>query len=135
MNILDYIKIVLTGVGTAIGYFLGGFDIMLIALIIFMIIDYITGIMCAIINHKLSSSVGFKGIFKKIAILLLIGMSTELDLIFDINLIRFACISFYLSNEGISILENVSIIGLPVPNKIKDVLIQLKEKSEKTEEE
>ena len=100
---------------------------MMIALLLFMIIDYLSGVMCAVINKKLSSKIGFKGIFKKIMIILLVGITNLLGQATGIDGLRYIVISFYLANEGISIIENASILGLPVPKKVKDVLEQLKE--------
>lgn len=105
-----------------IGKVLGGFDKLIIMLIIFMIMDYITGIMKAIINKRISSEVGFKGIFKKILILFMIAISHEIDSVFNYVGIRYLIITFYIINEGISIVENASIIGLPIPQKIKATL-------------
>ena len=121
------IQIAITAVGGWLGYFLGGMDGMLIALIVFMVLDYITGIMCAIVDKKLSSAVGFKGIFKKVLILMLVGIATLLDVnvVGSGSTLRTAIIAFYLSNEGVSILENASHLGLPVPEKLKDILAQL----------
>ncbi len=118
-------------VGTAITEWLGGFDGLLTALIGFMVVDYISGVSCAVIEHKLSSSIGAKGIFQKILILLLVGIANALDnsiIADDGHLLRTAVIFFYLSNEGISILENSVRLGLPVPDKLKNFLEQLKSK-------
>ncbi len=116
-----------TIVGGWLGYFLGGMDGLLIALIVFMILDYITGIMCAIVDKKLSSAVGFKGICKKVLILMLVGVANVVDVhvVGTGSALRGAVIAFYLSNEGLSLLENAAHIGLPVPDKMKDVLAQL----------
>jgi toxin secretion/phage lysis holin len=110
-----------------LGWFWGGFDGFLYALMVFIIIDYITGLMLAILERKLSSEVGFRGIFKKVLILTFVGVGHILDqyVLINGNAIRTAVIFFYLSNEGISILENTSKIGLPVPKKLKGVLKQL----------
>lgn len=105
-----------------IGKLLGGFDKLIIMLVIFMIMDYITGIMKAIINKRISSEVGFKGIFKKVLILFMIAISHEVDSVFNYIGIRYLVITFYIINEGISIIENASIIGLPIPQKIKMTL-------------
>lgn len=109
----------------------GKMDILLKILIFFIVMDYCTGIMKAIINKKLSSEVGFKGIFKKIIILFMVGMATQLDVILKNVGIRYIVITFYLVNEGLSIIENASLIGLKVPNKIKDTLEVLTRKKEK----
>lgn len=130
MKLISALKLGLTTIIGAIGWFIGGYDTMMIALLLFMVIDYLSGIMCAVINKKLSSEVGFKGIFKKIMIILLVGITNLLGLATNIEGLRYIVISFYLANEGISIIENASILGLPVPEKVKDVLEQLKTKSE-----
>ena len=127
MKTISALKIGLTTVISAIGWFVGGYDTMIITLLIFIVIDYISGIMCAIINKKLSSEVGFKGIFKKIMIILLVGLTNLLGQATGVEGLRYIIISFYLANEGISIIENSSILGLPVPEKVKDILEQLKQ--------
>ena len=113
------IQLVFTGIGGWLGYFLGGWDGLLYALIAFVVIDYITGVMCAISNHTLSSEVGFKGICRKVLIFLLVGIGSILDLhvIGSGSVLRTAVIFFYISNEGVSILENAAHLGLPVPEK------------------
>ncbi|MBQ9632836.1 MAG: phage holin family protein, partial [Lachnospiraceae bacterium] len=106
---------------------------LLIALVVFITIDYITGIMCAIIDKKLSSEVGFKGIFKKVLILMLVGIANVIDVhvVGTGSALRGATVCFYLSNEGLSILENTVHLGLPVPEKLKEVLSQLHNRDEK----
>ncbi|WML32469.1 phage holin family protein [Neobacillus sp. OS1-32] len=122
-----YVQSAMAAMGGWLGWFLGGFDGFLYALITFVVVDYITGIMVAIIDRKLSSVIGARGIFKKILIFILVGIAHIIDsrLIGDGSVIRTAVIFFYLSNEGISIIENASRIGLPIPQKLKDVLAQL----------
>ena len=122
-----YVQSAIAAMGGWLGWFLGGFDGFLYALITFVVVDYITGIMVAIIDRKLSSVIGARGIFKKILIFILVGIAHIIDsrLIGDGSVIRTAVIFFYLSNEGISIIENASRIGLPIPQKLKDVLAQL----------
>ena len=130
------IQTAITMLGGWLGYFVGGMDGMLKALIIMMVLDYITGIMRAIVDKKLSSAVGFKGICKKVLILILVGIAN----IVDINVVgtgsalRGVVICFYMSNEGLSILENASYLGLPVPEKLKDILAQLHKKDMDKEE-
>ena len=116
-----------TGVGGWLGYYLGGCDGLLYALVLFVVSDYITGVMCAVVDHKLSSSVGFRGICRKILIFLIVGIANVVDqqIIGDGSVFRTAVIFFYISNEGISLLENSAHIGLPIPEKLKDVLEQL----------
>ena len=126
------IQLIFTATGGWLGWFLGGCDGLLYALIAFVAIDYITGVMCAVIDHKLSSEVGFKGIFKKVLIFLLVGTANILDVqvIGTGCVLRTAVIFFYISNEGVSLLENAAYLGLPVPEKIKTVLEQLHSRSE-----
>ena len=124
------IQLVFTAVGGWLGYFLGGCDGLLYALIAFVAIDYITGVMCAISDHTLSSEVGFKGICRKVLIFLLVGIANVLDVqvIQTGCVLRTAVIFFYISNEGVSLLENAAHLGLPAPDKIKVVLEQLHDK-------
>jgi len=129
---MNEIRITAAIVGTAFCQWLGGIDGLLTALIAFMAVDYISGVSCAIVEHKLSSSIGAKGIFQKVLILMLVGVANALDnyiIAGDTELLRTAVIFFYLSNEGISILENSVRLGLPVPDKLKSILEQLKTKS------
>ena len=130
------IQLIFTAVGGWLGYFLGGCDGLLYALIAFVVIDYITGVMCAIVNRELSSAVGFKGIFRKVLIFLLVGIANILDVqvIGTGSVLRTAVIFFYISNEGVSLLENAAHLGLPVPEKIKTVLEQLHDRSESEDE-
>ena len=118
--------------GGWIGYFVGGCDGLLYALLAFVVIDYITGMMCAIADRKLSSEVGFKGICRKVLIFLLVGIANVLDVnvIGTGSVLRTAVIFFYISNEGVSLLENAAHLGLPVPDKMKAVLEQLHKKGE-----
>ena len=129
------IQLIFAGIGGWLGYFLGGCDGLLYALIAFVVIDYITGVMCAIANHTLSSEVGFKGICRKVLIFLLVGIANILDIqvIDSGSVLRTAVIFFYISNEGVSLLENAAHLGLPVPEKIKTVLEQLHDRSTKEE--
>ena len=126
------IQLIFTAIGGWLGWFLGGCDGLLYALIAFVAIDYITGVMCAVIDHRLSSEIGFKGIFKKVLIFLLVGVANILDMqvIGTGCVLRTAVIFFYISNEGVSLLENAAYLGLPVPEKIKTVLEQLHDRSE-----
>ena len=130
------IQLIFTATGGWLGWFLGGCDGLLYALIAFVAIDYITGVMCAVIDHRLSSEVGFKGIFKKVLIFLLVGVANILDVqvIGTGCVLRTAVIFFYISNEGVSLLENAAYLGLPIPEKIKTVLEQLHSRSESEDE-
>ena len=129
------IQVVIAGIGGWLGYFLGGCDGLLYALIAFVAIDYITGVMCAVSDKTLSSEVGFKGICRKVLIFLLVGIGNIIDVavLGAPGILRTAVIFFYLSNEGVSLLENAAHLGLPVPEAIKTVLEQLHDKSEKGE--
>ncbi len=131
----NVVQFVFTAVGGWLGYFLGGCDGLLYALIAFVAIDYITGVMCAINDRALSSEVGFKGICRKVLIFLLVGIANilDLDVIGTGSVLRTAVIFFYISNEGVSLLENASHLGLPVPQKIKAVLEQLHDRAEDDE--
>lgn len=122
------VQIAITALGGWLGYFLGGVDGMMIALIVLMTLDYITGVMCAIVDKKLSSAVGFKGI-----ILMLVGVANIIDLhvVGSGSALRGAVICFYMSNEGLSLLENAAYIGLPIPDKLKDILEQLHDRDKK----
>ena len=127
------VQVVFTAIGGWLGWFLGGCDGLLYALIAFVVIDYITGIMCAFVDKKLSSTVGFKGICKKVLIFALVGLGHILDtrVIGAGSVLRTAVIFFYLSNEGVSLVENAAHLGLPVPKKLKEVLEQLHDRAEK----
>ena len=130
------IQLIFSAVGGWLGYFLGGCDGLLYALIAFVVIDYITGVMCAIISRELSSAVGFKGIFRKVLIFLLVGIANIIDVqvIGTGAVLRTAVIFFYISNEGVSLLENAGHLGLPIPEKIRTVLEQLHDRAENGKE-
>lgn len=128
----DDIQIIITAFGGVIGGFLGGIDGFMYTLIAFVVIDYVTGIMCAIVEKNLDSEVGARGIFKKVLIFLLVGIANLIDVnvIGQGAILRTAVIFFYLSNEGVSILENAGRLGLPIPSKLKAVLAQLRDDAE-----
>ena len=123
----NVIQLVFAAIGGWLGWFLGGCDGLLYALIAFVVVDYVTGVMCAVVDKKLSSAVGFRGIFKKVLIFLLVGVANILDaqVIGTGCVLRTAVIFFYISNEGVSLLENAGHLGLPIPTKLKAVLEQL----------
>lgn len=129
------IQIAFSAIGGFIGRLLGGFDGFLYALIAFAVIDYITGVMCAISDKMLSSEVGFKGICRKVLIFVLVGIGNLVDVyvLGEAGVLRTAVIFFYLSNEGVSLLENSAHLGLPIPQKLKSVLEQLHNRNEKEE--
>ena len=121
------VQAAVAAIGGYLGYFVGGVDGLMTALLIFMVLDYITGLMCAIADKKLSSAVGFKGVCKKVLILMLVGVAHVVDLhvVGTGDALRSAVVCFYLSNEGVSMLENAAHLGLPVPDKLKGILAQL----------
>ncbi len=132
-QIWNGIQIAFSALGGFLGWFLGGADGFLYALIAFVVIDYATGVMCAISDKNLSSEVGFKGICRKVLIFTLVGIGNILDVyvLDEAGVLRTAVIFFYLSNEGVSLLENSAHLGLPIPEKLKDVLAQLHDRSGK----
>ncbi len=137
-EIWNWIQLAFAAVGGFLGWFLGGYDGFLYALIAFVAIDYVTGVLCAVIDKELSSEIGAKGIFKKVLIFTLVGVTHILDTqilgstVDSGGVLRTAVIFFYLSNEGVSILENAGHIGLPIPEKLKEVLEQLHGRDRKT---
>ena len=130
-------QVIFAAIGGWLGCFLGGCDGLLIALVVFVAVDYLTGVICAVSDKKLSSEVGFKGICRKVLIFLLVGIANIVDVqvIGTGSVLRTAVIFFYLSNEGVSLLENAAHLGLPVPEKMKDILAQLHDRAENTESE
>ena len=132
-QIWNTIQIVFSAFGGFLGWLLGGADGFLYALIAFVFTDYITGLMCAFADRNLSSEIGFKGICRKVLIFALVGIANLVDVFIlqEVGVLRTAVIFFYLSNEGVSILENSAHLGLPIPQKLKDVLSQLHNREEK----
>ena len=131
-EIWNWIQLALSAVGGALGWFFGGMDGLIYALLAFVIADYITGVMCAIADKNLSSEVGFKGICKKVLIFVMVGIGHIMDtyLIGNGEVLRTAVIFFYCSNEGVSMLENAGHLGLPIPAKLQDILEQLHDRTE-----
>lgn len=131
-DVWNWIQGVIAIAGGFFGWFLGGLDGFLYTLIAFVVIDYLTGFMCAIVDKKLSSDVGFKGLFRKILIFVMVGIGHLIDtqVIGDGSVLRTAVIFFYLSNEGVSLLENAAHLGLPIPQKLRDVLAQLHDRTD-----
>ena len=129
----NIIHLIFAAIGGWLGYYLGGCDGLLVALVAFVVIDYLTGVMCAVADRKLSSEVGFKGICRKVLVFLLVGVANILDVqvVKTGSVLRTAVVFFYLSNEGISLLENAGHLGLPIPEKLKAVLEQLHDRNEK----
>lgn len=141
VQIKNIALLIFSAIGSFIAEHLGGVDKMLTALVAFMVVDYITGLSVAFIFHKsqktenggASSAVGFKGIVKKMCILLLVGLAHELDYIMGIDYIRALSILFFIGNEGLSVLENVGLMGVPYPEFLKKALEAIKDKGNKGE--
>ena len=131
----NVIQLIFSALGGWLGYFLGGCDGLLYTLLAFTALDYITGVMCAVNDKTLSSEVGFRGICRKVLIFMLVGIANILDadVVGTGSVLRTAVIFFYISNEGVSLLENAAHLGLSVPEKIKVVLEQLHNRAEKEE--
>jgi toxin secretion/phage lysis holin len=129
----NIIQVIFAAVGGWLGYFLGGCDSLLYALLAFVTLDYLTGLMCAIVDKKLSSEIGFRGIFKKVLIFIMVGIGHIMDMqvLGSVGVLRTAVIFFYISNEGVSLVENAAYLGLPIPEKLKAVLEQLHNRAEK----
>ena len=132
-DVWNVAQVVFAAVGRGIGRFFGELDGFFYALLAFVVIDYLTGVMCAIADRSLSSEVGFRGIFRKVLIFVMVGAGHILDaqVIGSGDALRTAVIFFYISNEGVSLLENAAHIGLPVPEKLKDVLAQLHDREKR----
>lgn len=131
------IQVAFTALGGVLGWFFGGVDGFMYALMAFVAIDYVTGVMCAISDHALSSEVGFRGICRKVLIFVLVGVGHILDanVLGQGDVMRTAVIFFYLSNEGVSLLENAAHLGLPIPDKLKEILAQLHNRKEDDDNE
>ena len=125
---MEHIRCWAAGIGAVLGDFLGNMDGLVTVLITFVVVDYITGVLCAMVERRLSSSIGFKGIAQKVMIFCLLGIANLLDMyILEAgSMLRTAVIFFYCANEGISIIENAARTGLPVPEKLQSVMKQLK---------
>ena len=137
MDVCQIIKVAFATIGASVSYFVGGTDGFLYTLIAMVTVDYITGVMSAVVTKTLSSEKGYKGIFHKILIFALVGIGNMLDvhILKNGSIIRTAVVFYYIANEGISILENCTEIGLPVPKKLREVLMQLKQNQEEEEED
>lgn len=136
MNLYDErFNLLIAGLGTFLTWLFGAWDIALMVLVCFMVLDYLTGLIKAYLTKKLSSNVGLHGIARKSVILIVLIMSVMLDRILNSGtwVFRTLVCYFYIANEGLSILENCSVIGLPIPNKIQEALEQLKNKESEVE--
>ena len=126
-NFVNFIRAGFGAIGAGVGYALGGVDDFIICLVVFVVVDYISGVILAIHKHELSSKIGYKGIARKVLIFILVGLTSLLDakVLREGAAMRTAVIFFYIANEGLSILENCAELGLPIPQKLKDVLLSL----------
>ncbi len=133
MKIEEVFNLIVAAIATSITWLFGTWDIALIVLVCFMILDYITGLVRAYINKTVSSDVGLKGIARKSLILIVLIIAVLLDRLLNAGtwVFRTLVAYFYISNEGISLLENCVVLGLPVPEKLQDALLQLKEGNKK----
>lgn len=132
-NILNYFKIIIAALGTGITWLFGSWDTALIVLVSFMALDYLTGVLRAIVNQEVSSDTGLKGIARKTIILTVLIVAVLLDRLLNTGtwVFRTLICYFYIANEGISLLENCAELGLPIPDKLKDALVQLKDGEKK----
>lgn len=132
----NVLSIIFAGIGLALSVFLGPLDGLLIALVVFIVADYITGVTAAILKRELSSGVGFRGILRKVIILLIVGIANLLDVyvLKAGSMLRSMVIFFYIANEGLSIIENAGECGLPIPKKLREILAQLRDKNDGEEE-
>ena len=132
-NVLNYIKVIVAAIGTGITWLLGAWDTALCVLILFMVLDYGTGLLRAWINKEVSSDIGLKGIARKAVIFVVLIVAVMLDRLLNTGtwVFRTLVCYFYIANEGISLLENCAGLGLPIPEKIKDALVQLKDGEKK----
>ena len=129
----DIIKGILAAVCTAVGFLFGSADGLIIALVVLIVLDYISGVMAAVVEKRLSSEIGAKGIAKKVFMLLIVAVANIVDInvIGEGHVLRAVTVVFYIANECISLIENAGRLGVPVPKKLLDVLAQLKDKDNK----
>ena len=132
-KLFDYIKLLVMALGTGLTWLLGVWDMPLITLVIFMILDQLTDVIRGYVNKDLSSDVGLKGIARKCVILIVLIVAVSLDRLLNTGswMFRTMVAYFYIANEGISLLENCASLGAPIPEKLKNALIQLKEGKKK----
>lgn len=124
-------ELVLIAISSFFVFIFGEYDILLKTLIFLMIIDYVTGVLCAKYTGTVSSKVGFKGIIKKVCLLAVVIVSVFMDKLIDTDVIRTLVIFYFISNEGISIIENVSKVGISIPEELINVINKLKDKFKK----
>jgi toxin secretion/phage lysis holin len=128
-NKLLTINSIFAVIGTTLAKALGGWDMALQVLVAMVVLDYITGVTLAVFEKKLSSEIGFKGLFKKMMIFALVYLSVLLDQATNTDIVRTLTIMFYIANEGISVLENAGKLGVPYPEPLINILVQLKSKN------
>lgn len=136
MNVGEWIKVVLAAISGGLAWFFGPWDALIMVLVGFVLVDYLMGVINAAMKKELSSAVGFKGLLRKVVIFLMVGIGTLLDNIIvpgANGAIRMAVCTFYIANEGLSIMENAAAVGVPMPPKLKEILAQLRDKDEKEE--
>ena len=133
---LNYFKLIVSALGTGLTYLIGSWDTALVVLAIFVVLDYVTGVLVAWVNKTLNSSIGYKGLAKKALILVVLIMAVCLDRLLNSEgwIFRTMVCYFYIANEGISLLENAGNLGLPIPNRLRQALEQLNDKGEKVNE-
>lgn len=133
----EYFNWICSGIGAVFGWFFGGADGLIIALLAFSCMDYITGVLAAGMQHRLSSSIGFKGIARKTVVFVLVGVAHIIDQQFlgKTAVLRNAVILFFCANEGMSILENSDEIGVPIPEKLRELFLQMREKGKEKHKE
>ena len=127
-KLFNFVSVIGGVVGGTLIALLGGWDQLIIALIILMVLDYITGVLQSIYNKELSSKIGFKGLLKKVLILCVVAVSVVIEKDFGVQAVREVVIMFFACNEGISVLEKATKMGIPLPKKLQDVLLQIKDK-------
>lgn len=132
-NFAVWVKRILLAIGGAITTILGGWDMLLKTLVFLVITDYVLGITAAGINGEINSSVGFKGIFRKVILFVPVGVAYALDQVLGSEVLRNMAIWFYIGNEGISIIENLGKAGVPIPKFMREILVQLRDTSDKGE--
>lgn len=128
-NASEWIKVVLAAIGGGLAWFFGPWDVLISVLVGFIAVDYLLGVINAGMKKELSSEIGFKGLLRKVVIFLLVDVGALLDKVMPggNGAIRAAVCTFYIANEGLSILENAGALGLPLPPKLKGILKQLEE--------
>lgn len=131
----EFFNAVIAVLGTGLTYIIGGWDTVILVLVVMMALDYLTGVMGGFANKNLSSAIGFRGLLKKVTILIVLIVAVMLDRLLNAGswVFRTLVAYFYICNEAVSLLENSAKIGVPIPRKLINVLEQLKKKNEEGE--